>query len=91
MILSPARRAGRNRSATRRLVDPLRRMIAGAALILAAAVIVVVVLSSSTSPSNATSGNASTGAGAATVRRRDLVQTDTEPGTRQLCQSADHL
>jgi hypothetical protein len=50
-------------------------------LILAAAVIVVVVLGSSSSPSNATSGSAGTATGAATVRRRDLVQTDTESGT----------
>ncbi len=59
----------------------LRRLVAGAALILAAAVIVVVVLGSSSSPSNATSGSAGTATGAATVRRRDLVQTDTESGT----------
>ena len=58
-----------------------RRIGAALALIAVIAVVVIVVLSAgSSSPSNA-AANASTATGAATVQRRDLVETDTESGT----------
>ena len=58
-----------------------RRIGAALALLVVVVVVVVIVLSSgSSSPSNA-AANASTATGAATVQRRDLVETDTESGT----------
>ncbi len=60
-----------------------RRRRIGAALALAAVlavVIIIVVSAGSSSPTNAAS-NGSTATGAATVQRRDLVETDTESGT----------
>jgi hypothetical protein len=58
-----------------------RRIGAALALIAVVAVVVIIVLSSgSSSPSNA-AANASTATGAATVQRRNLVETDTESGT----------
>jgi multidrug efflux system membrane fusion protein len=56
------------------------RLLAGIALLVAAAVVVIVVLpSGSASPSDSDSGSRMSGS--ATVKRRNLVQTDTESGT----------
>ena len=57
-----------------------RRIGAGLALVVVVVVIIVVVTAGSSSP-NSAAANASTATGAATVQRRDLVETDTESGT----------
>ncbi len=59
---------------------PRRRVAAGLALIAAVAVVVVIILSAgSSAPANAGANPAVSGA--ATVQRRNLVETDTEAGT----------
>jgi hypothetical protein len=57
------------------------RLTAGLALIIAIAVVIAIVLGASSSSTPAASGNASNAAGATTVQRRNLVETDTESGT----------
>jgi cell division septation protein DedD len=57
-----------------------RRIGAALALVVVVVVIIVVVTTGSSSP-NSAAANASAATGAATVRRRDLVETDTESGT----------
>ena len=67
---------------TRRAAPLLTSATVHAALgiLLAAGVVVAIVLATRT-PSPSIAGNASSAAGAAIVRRRDLVETDTESGT----------
>ena len=68
---------GLDRIAGRRL---LGRLLAALALVLAIAVVVVVVMNAGTStPSAASTQNKASGA--ATVERRNLIETDTESGT----------
>jgi hypothetical protein len=67
----PGHRLGRRRAGR----------IAAAALLVVVAVIVVLVLRSQGSPSSTGATAATSDAGVTTVRRRDLVQTDTESGT----------
>jgi hypothetical protein len=59
------------------------RVLAGLALLLGIGVAVVVVVASSGPPSKLAGqgGKTGSGAGVATVKRRDLVLTDTQPGT----------
>ena len=57
-----------------------RRIGAALALVAVVVVVIVVVTAGSSSPNNA-AASASTATGAATVQRRDLVETDTESGT----------
>ncbi|HEX5193059.1 MAG TPA: hypothetical protein VFW09_09665 [Solirubrobacteraceae bacterium] len=77
---------GRSREPTRELslgrARARGRIVAGAALAIAVAVVVVLVLRSQGSPSQSGSQAAgSTGLGVVTVRRRNLVASDTESGT----------
>lgn len=58
-----------------------RRIGAGLALLVAVAVVLVVVLGNSKSSAGSTNDTAAGVAGATTVQRRDLVETDTESGT----------
>ncbi len=57
-----------------------KRLLAGLALAVALAAVLIVVISVS-SPSTTTAANTPNVSGAATVQRRDLVETDTEAGT----------
>jgi hypothetical protein len=63
-----------------KLPRPRGRWLAVLALLVAAAVVVAVV-ASNRGPANPGSGAGTTATGAATVRRRNLVATDTESGT----------
>ena len=56
-------------------------VIAALALLIAAAVVVVLVVRSSPGAASGSTGSAGTTGGSATVRRRNLVATDTESGT----------
>jgi hypothetical protein len=59
----------------------VRRMGAGVALIAVVAVVVVIVSQTGSSPSKRNTGGKDSAFDATTVKRRDLVQTDTESGT----------
>jgi hypothetical protein len=59
----------------------VRRLGAGLALLAVIAVVVVIVSQTSASPSRRNPGEKDSASDAATVKRRDLVQTDTESGT----------
>jgi len=58
-----------------------RRLGAAVALVAVIAVVIAVVFSSGSSPSSPAAASAASLSGAATVQRRNLVQTDTESGT----------
>jgi hypothetical protein len=58
-----------------------KRLLAGLALIVVIAVVVAIVLLTNSPGTGRASGETSSAAGTATVRRRDLVETDTESGT----------
>ncbi|HEY1522445.1 MAG TPA: hypothetical protein VGF70_05470 [Solirubrobacteraceae bacterium] len=58
-----------------------RRVGAGLALLVAVAVVLVVVVGNSKSSAGSPNNTAADTAGATTVQRRDLVETDTESGT----------
>ena len=59
----------------------VRRIGAGLALVAVVAVVVVIVSHPGSSPAKRDTGAKATGSDPTTVRRRDLVQTDTESGT----------
>ncbi len=78
-------------SVLRRVARHRRGLLGAVALAVTAGVVVALVLVTG-SPSPTVAAGASKGpAGAATVQRRNLVQTDTEAGHAQLCQSSDGL
>jgi hypothetical protein len=58
-----------------------KRLVAGLALFLVLAVVVAVVLETRSASSTRTTSGSANASGSATVRRRDLVETDTESGT----------
>ena len=58
-----------------------RRVLAALALVAAVGIVMVAVLSAGSPAASRGATDPSTAAGAATVQRRDLVQTDTESGT----------
>jgi hypothetical protein len=59
----------------------LRWLVVGLGLLVGAGVVVAIVIASDSSGPPATAGGTFSAAGAATVQRRDLVETDTESGT----------
>jgi hypothetical protein len=58
-----------------------KRLLAGLALVVAVCAVIAIVAGTSSPSSRGSSGAAGTASGAATVQRRDLVETDTESGT----------